>query len=165
MVPRPEAQQLVGRRAEEFTIGESWTTPGRTIGEGDITTFAGLVGDFTPIHVDAEYAAKSEFGGRIAHGPLTMSVAIGLLTQLGVMGDGVLGLLNLNWDFSGPVRIGDTIRAQVTVAEARLSSRPGAGVVRLSFVVSNQRAERVQFGTMTVLMKTQAQRPVDTAGS
>jgi acyl dehydratase len=149
----------MGRRVEEFTLGESWTTPGRTIGEGDIMTFAGLVGDFTPIHVDEEYAAQTEFGGRIAHGPLSMAVAIGLLTQLGVMGDGVLGLLNLNWDFSGPVKIGDTIRAQVTVVEARNSSRPGAGVVRLRFVVSNQRAEPVQTGTMTVLMKTQAHAP------
>ena len=115
---------------------------------------AGLVGDFTPIHVDAAYAAKMPFGGRIAHGTLTMSTAIGLLTQLNLLGDGVISLLNLNWDFKGVVLIGDTIYARVTPAEARKSSRPGAGVVKFGFEVVNQRDETIQTGTMTVLMKT-----------
>ncbi|HKD75739.1 MAG TPA: MaoC/PaaZ C-terminal domain-containing protein, partial [Ktedonobacterales bacterium] len=114
---------------EEFEVGKAFPlTPGRTIGESDITIFAGLVGDFTPIHTDAHYASKTQFGGRIAHGTLTMSTAIGLLTQLNLLGEGVIALLNLNFDFKGVVMIGDTIYARVTPAEVRKSSKPGAGV-------------------------------------
>jgi acyl dehydratase len=139
---------------EEFEIGKRVSTPGRTVGEGDISLFAGLVGDFTPIHTDAHYASKTAFGGRIAHGTLTMSTAIGLLTQLNLLGEGVIALLNLNWDFKGVVMIGDTIHAEVAAVEARKTSRPGAGIVKFGFDVLNQRDELIQTGTMTVMMKT-----------
>ena len=145
----------MGLYVEEFEIGKKMISPGRTIGEGDINLFAGLVSDFTPIHVDHAYAEKTQFGGRIAHGTLTMSTAIGLATQLNFLGDGVIALLNLNWDFSGVVMIGDTIYAHVTPAEARKSqSKPHAGVVKFAFEVVNQKGEMIQKGTMTVLMKT-----------
>ena len=87
----------MGLRVEDFEIGKAIVTRGRTIGEGDIHTFAGLVGDFTPLHVDEDFSSRTEFGGRIAHGPLTMSAAIGLLTQMNLLDDSVLGLLE-NWD-------------------------------------------------------------------
>jgi acyl dehydratase len=139
---------------EEFTVGQILSTAGRTVGEGDIVNFAGLVGDYTPIHVNEHYAATTQFGGRIAHGPLTLAMAIGLLTQLNILGDSVVALLNLNWDFKGPVKIGDTVYAKVTINEARAStSRPGTGVVKFGFVVVNQRDETVQAGVMTVLIK------------
>jgi acyl dehydratase len=144
----------MSRYVEEFEIGVGFPTGGRTIGEGDITIFAGLVGDFTPIHTDAHYASLTAFGGRIAHGTLTMSTAIGLLTQQNVLGEGVIALLNLNWDFKGVVMIGDTIYARVTPLEARKTSRPGAGIVKFGFDVVNQRDEPIQTGTMTVMMKT-----------
>ena len=63
--------------------------------------FAGLVGDFTPMHVDEVFAKILAAWGRIAHGPLAMATAIGLFTQTGVLGERVIGLLNLNWDFAG----------------------------------------------------------------
>ena len=140
---------------EEYEVGKPFPlSPGRTISEADINLFAGLVGDFTPIHVDANYASKTQFGGRIAHGTLTMSTAIGLLTQLNLLGEGVIALLNLNFDFKGVVMIGDTIYARVTPAEVRKTSKPGAGVVVFAFEVINQKDELIQVGTMTVLMKT-----------
>ena len=144
----------MGLRVEEFKIGTAIVTGGRTVGEGDIATFAGLVADFTPIHVDESYAAKTQFGGRIAHGPLAMSMAIGMLTQTNLLGDSVLALLNLNWDFKGAVKIGDTVHARVTPSESRLTKKPGAGVVKFAFEVINQHDETVQTGVMTVLMKT-----------
>jgi acyl dehydratase len=143
----------MGRYFEDFSLGEHFTTLGRTIGEGDITNFAGLVGDFTPIHVDEHYAKQTIFGTRIAHGPLTLSVAIGLLTQLNVLGEAVVGLLNLNWDFKGAVRIGTTVYAKVTIAEARRTSKGDTGVVKFAFdVLDKQSDELVQRGSMTVLM-------------
>lgn len=133
--------------------GETITTSGRTIGEGDITLFAGLAGDFTPIHMDAAFAETTPFGERIAHGPLTMSSAIGLLTQTGLLGERVIALVNLNWDFSGPVRIGDTIRAKVTVEEVRPTSKQGRNLVTFLLEVANQRGESVQTGHMRVVVK------------
>ncbi len=127
-------------------------TPGRTIGEGDVNLFAGLVGDFTPIHVDAQFAQSSPYGTRIAHGPLAMSTAIGMLSQTGILGERVLGLVNLNWNFSGPVKIGDTVRARVHVAEIRPTSKPGRNLAAFDFEVINQHDATVQTGRMLVVV-------------
>jgi acyl dehydratase len=135
--------------------GDRVTTPGRTIGEGDINLFAGLVGDFTPIHVDAQFAATTPFGARIAHGPLAMSTAIGMLTQTGILGERVLALVNLNWDFSAPVMLGDTIRARVHVAELRPTSKPGRNLATFEFEVINQRDVAVQKGRMLVVVRAE----------
>src|SRR3954469_13743287 len=98
---------------EDFVIGTRVTTRGRTIGEADVNLFAGLVGDWTPIHVDEEYSKKQHFGTRIAHGTLVMSTAIGLFSQMGLLDEGVIALLNLNFDSKGAVKLGDTILAHV----------------------------------------------------
>ena len=134
--------------------GATYTTQGRTIGEGDIMTFAGLSGDYTPIHVDAEFARTTPIGERIAHRPLAMSVAIGMATHLGIFGARVIGLVNVNWDFSRPVKIGDTIRGVVTIETVRASSKPGRGVATYAFEVVNQHDEPVQTGRLTVVIRT-----------
>ena len=144
----------MGLFVEDIAVGREWITRGRTVGEGDVNLFAGLVGDFTPIHVDEVFARDSIFGRRIAHGTLTMSMAIGLVAQSGILDDSVLGLLSLHWDFARPVMLGDTIRARVTVLEARSSSRPGAGVAKFQFEVLKQDDTPVQQGVMTVLIKS-----------
>lgn len=143
----------MGLYVEDFSLDQTFTTRGRTVGEGDISLFAGLCGDFNPLHMDEEFCAETEFGGRIAHGPLGLSMAIGLMSQLNLIDGTALALLNLTWDFSGPVKIGDTIHARVTCTEARTSKKPGRGVVTLRLSVVNQRSETVQLGTMTLLMK------------
>jgi len=140
-----------------LTPGQSLTTPGRTIGAGDINLFAGLVGDFTPIHVDEVFAKSSPYGTRIAHGPLAMATAIGMLTQTGILGERVIGLLNLNWDFSGPVKIDDTIRSRVTLEAQRPTSNPGRELATFAFEVINQNDEVVQRGRMLVLVRADEQ--------
>jgi acyl dehydratase len=139
---------------EDFEVGQRFETRGRTVGEGDIALFAGLVGDFTPIHVDDHYARKQGWPGRIAHGPLAMSMAIGLFAQMGVLDEGVIAALGLDWRFRGAVRVGDTIGAVVTVAEKRLTSTPGRGIVSFAFAVADHDGRAVQDGTLTVMMKT-----------
>src|SRR5437773_1544939 len=64
---------------EDFTVGETLVSPGRTIEAADINLFAGLTGDFYPLHVDEVVAQGTRFGGRIAHGPLTFAIAVGLV--------------------------------------------------------------------------------------
>ena len=146
----------MGLYFEEFVLDRPVTTRGRTVGEGDITTFAGLSGDFNPLHVDEEFCAGTQFGGRIAHGPLTLSMAIGLMSQQNMIDGTAMALLNLNWDFSGPVKIGDTIHAVVTPVARKATSKPDRGVVTLRFEVVNQRRETVQIGSATLLMRRKA---------
>lgn len=133
--------------------GTRLETAGRTIGEGDISLFAGLVGDFTPIHVDEEFARQSPHGARIAHGPHTMATAIGMATHTGLFGARVIGLVNINWDFMGAVKIGDTIRSIVTVETLRPTSKPGRSLCVYSFDVLNQHDSKVQSGRMTVILR------------
>ena len=146
----------MGLYLEEFELDRTVTTRGRTVGEGDISLFAGLCGDFNPLHVDEEFSATTEFGGRIAHGPLTMAMAIGLTSQLNLIDGTAVALLDLDWSFKAPVKIGDTIHARVTPAEKRPSRTPGRGVLTLRLEVFNQRDELVQVGAMTLLVKMKA---------
>ena len=143
--------------AEEMKSATTVLTPGRTIGEGDVNLFAGLVGDFTPIHVDEVFAKSSPYGTRIAHGPLAMATAIGLLTQTGLLGERVIGLINLNWDFRGPVKINDTIRSRVTIEPSRPTSKLGRDLATFVFEVVNQDDVVVQRGRMLVIVRSEPQ--------
>lgn len=135
--------------------GATFASQARTVTETDIVTFCGLSGDFTPIHSDAEFARSTPYGERTAHGPLVMSVAIGLCTVSGLFGERVIGLVNCNWDFGAPVRIGDTIWATVEVIEVRASSKPGREVATYQFEVFNQRSEPVQRGRLIVVLRAE----------
>jgi len=141
-----------------LTIGQTVVTAGRTIGEGDVNLFAGLVGDFTPIHIDETFAQASPHGTRIAHGPHSMATAIGMATHTGLFGERVIGLVNLNWDFAGAVKLGDTIRSRVTVEALRPTSKPGRSLATYAFEVLNQRDETIQRGRMMVIVRSQEQQ-------
>ncbi len=141
---------------QPLVVGQTAITAGRTMAEGDINLFAGLVGDFTPIHIDETFAQKSPHGTRIAHGPHSMATAIGMATHTGLFGERVVGLVNLNWDFSGAVKIGDTIRSKVTVEAVRPTSKPGRNLATYGFEVLNQRDETIQRGRMMVVVLADA---------
>jgi acyl dehydratase len=145
--------KALGLYLEDFEINVTRQTRGRTIGEGDVSLFAGLVGDYNPLHVDEAFCKETPYGGRIAHGPLSLSVAIGLMSQLNWIDGTALGLLGLSWDFQAPVRLGDTIYARATPLEARPSRAPERGVLKIGFEVINQRGEKVQSGTIVLLMR------------
>lgn len=138
---------------QTIEAGLTLTTARRTVSESDVNLFAGLVGDFTPVHMDEVFARSTPFGARIAHGPLAMSMAIGLLTQSGFLGECVIALLNLNWDFAHPVKFGDTIRARVVVEQLRPTSKPGRNVATFAFDVLNQHDESIQRGRMSLLLR------------
>ena len=139
---------------EEFTIGDSVESVGRTVTEADIVLFAGLSGDYNLIHTDAEYSKTQTFGQRVAHGLLVLSIASGMAVRLGFMEETVMAFRSLEWKFSAPVFAGDTIHLRVTVEEAKPMARLGGGLVRFKMEVINQRDETVNRGTWDVLCKS-----------
>lgn len=144
-----------GKRFEDFALGETLVSPGRTIETSDILTFAGLTGDFYPLHVDEEVAGATRFGGRIAHGPLTFSMAVGLVFLSGFYGDAVEALLEVqSLKALRPVRPGDTIRVHLRVIDCQPTSRPHLGRLHVAYSVVNQKQEEV----MTFVMVTLARR-------
>jgi 3-hydroxybutyryl-CoA dehydratase len=143
-----------GRYFEEFTAGQQVVTAGRTVTEGDLVRFAGLSGDFNQIHTDAAYAAEGMFGERIAHGLLVLSIASGLAVQTGIIEGTVLAFRALEWKFSRPVMIGDTIHAEIDVVETKALPRLGGGNVRMKVSVLNQRGETVHRGHWDMLVQS-----------
>ncbi|MCX7852901.1 MAG: MaoC/PaaZ C-terminal domain-containing protein [Caldilineales bacterium] len=139
---------------EEFEIGASVESAGRTVTEADIVLFAMLSGDWNPIHTDAEYSKSQMMGQRIAHGLLVLSIATGLATRLGFMEDTVIAFMGLEWEFRAAVTIGDTVRVRATVAEKKDMPRLGGGYVTFKVEVLNQADARVQRGTWRILVKS-----------
>jgi acyl dehydratase len=139
---------------EEFKEGEALETTGRTITESDVVTFAGLSGDFNQIHTDAEYAAADIFGQRVAHGLLVVAITTGLVVRTGIMEGTVLAFRELEWKFSRPVFIGDTIHARLEVRETKPLPRLGGGSVKTKISVLNQENQVVQRGVMVLLVKS-----------
>jgi acyl dehydratase len=143
-----------GRYFDDFTVGEVIETLARTVNPADVTLFAGLSGDYNPLHTDEESAKTTTFGSRIAHGMLTVAISTGQQNQTGAFEGTTLALLGLDkLRFTGAVRFGDTIHTEMTVRETRESSRPDRGVVGLDVVVRNQRGEGVAQWEQSVLMK------------
>jgi 3-hydroxybutyryl-CoA dehydratase len=139
---------------EDFAVGERFSSAGRTVAESDILTFAGLTGDFYPLHVDAEFARESPFGSRIAHGILTLALSIGQVVLTGVYGESIVALAGVdNVRATAPVRIGDTLRTEVEVLAKRESHRPEQGQVTLNYSVNNQRHESVMTFQMRLVLR------------
>jgi acyl dehydratase len=140
---------------EEFAVGQSVTSPGRTITEADIVAFAALSGDWNQLHTDAEFAAHQPFGQRVAHGLLGLSIASGLAMRLGFLEETALAFREIgDWKFSLPTFIGDTIRVRATVAGTKPMARLGGGLVTLKAEILNQDDKVVQRGTWAVLVKS-----------
>jgi 3-hydroxybutyryl-CoA dehydratase len=141
---------------EDYALGQTMVTRGRTITEADIVHFAGLTGDYNPMHTDAEYMKHSIFGERIAHGMLTLSYAVGQAYQLGFMEGTILAFRGLEMKFSLPVFIGDTLHVELHVREKKDALRMGGGLITLDVKVINQAGKSVQSGSWTVLAKSRA---------
>lgn len=145
---------MIGLYWEDWTVGRRWESSARTVTETDIVNFAALSGDWNRLHTDAEYCKSTQFGERIAHGPLVYAIAAGLLFQLRLYDDTLVAFLGFeDLRFTRPTRIGDTIRAVIEVTEQRESSKPDRGLMRRRLQVLNQRNEVVQEGIQAFLLK------------
>jgi acyl dehydratase len=146
-----------GLTYEEFEIGAVYDTQARTITETDVVSFAGLSGDFNPLHTNAEAAKDSPFGERIAHGMLTVAISTGMANMTGLMAGTTIALMEQNIKYVAAVKFGDTIQLKLEVIEKRETSKPDRGIVKLAARVFNQRDELVVDMIWTQLMKRKGQ--------
>ena len=129
---------------DDFTIGDRFETAAITLTEAHIVTWAGLTGDFYPLHMDREYAAKTQFGERLVHGPLIFGLAVGLVSLAGIGGDAAIAWLGVDdLRMLKPVKLGDTVRVIVDVKAQQPTSNPRKGVQVWRYTVRNQRDDEV----------------------
>jgi acyl dehydratase len=141
---------------ETLNVGDTFKTAGRTVTEADIVAFAGLSGDYNALHTDAEFAATTPHGERIAHGLLVLAIVSGLSTRLPVMKcmeRTILGLANLECRWRRPTRIGDTLHVVLEVAEKAPAAKSDRGTVVLRRTAVNQRGETVMESDWSLVLR------------
>lgn len=145
---------------DDLVVGMEYISAARTICETDIISFAGLSGDFNPLHIDREFAAKTAHGERIAHGLLVLSIISGLSTRTALMlglAEQMVGLLNLECRFRHATKIGDTIHARLTVAGLRRTSKDDTGVLTLNREAIDQTRRVVMESVWTLLVRCRSE--------
>ena len=143
---------------DDVEVGQEWDSPGRTITETDIVNFAGLSGDFNPIHIDHEFARTTPFRRPIAHGMLVFSIASGLTLYCPPMR--TLAFVGIReWQFKEPVFAGDTLHVRGKVMNKEERGRGKRGLVTWLRQVINQHGKIAQEGlTITLVEGRAAQR-------
>ena len=146
-----------GRCFEEFEIGalyKHW--PGRTITEYDDTLFCMLTMNHHPLHIDANYAEGTQFHQRVVAGPLVFSIVFGMTVE-DVSGKAIANLEFEHIKHIGPTFHGDTVYAETTVLDKKLSSsKPDRGIVAVETIAYNQRGETVLSFQRRVMVPTEA---------
>lgn len=154
---------MSGLYYEDFELGTRYISKGRTVTESDIVNFAGISGDYNPLHVDDQFAKNTIFGRRVAHGVLGIALMTGLNQSLGITTGTMHAFLGLeNWDFLHPIFIGDTLHLELEVASKRETKKSDRGIVNFTCELINQHGEVVQRGLRKMLMK---QKKIDSAKS
>jgi acyl dehydratase len=142
-----------GMYFEEFAVGDSGTSATRTITETDVVNFAGLSGDYNEIHTSETFSHSQHFGRRIAHGMLGLSIASGLAVQMGFMLGTVDVFRSLEWEFTGPIFLGETVWVEAEVTELKAFPRLNNGKVTFKVVLKKQDGSIAQRGTWALLVK------------
>ncbi len=148
--------RTVDRWFEDYPIGETRTTQGRTVTETDVVLHAGQTGDFFPHHLDAEWCATQPFARRVAHGTLIISMAVGMTA-----GDINPQAMSYGYDkirFIKPVFIGDTITVAAEITEKADHRREPdrLGYLHELVTVTNQHGETVTVLTHLYLVNKRA---------
>jgi acyl dehydratase len=142
---------------DDVHVGQEWISLGRTVTESDIVNFAGLSGDFNPIHVDHEFCKKTVFRKPIAHGLLILAMGSGLGLTFPPMR--TLAFVAIKeWNFVEPVYIGDTIRVKARVLQIEERSRGRRGVITWHRQIVNQHDKAVEEGSIVTLVEGRRQR-------
>ena len=138
---------------EEFIVGQTIHTAGRTVTETDIVSFAGLSGDFNSIHIDAAYAETQFFKQRVAHGLLRTSIASGLAVQTGFMEGTILAFRGMTeWKFSKPISSAIRFTSLSKCWSWKPMPRLGGGLITISSTCRIKKGETVQSGKWEAIM-------------
>jgi acyl dehydratase len=137
---------------DDLVVGDEWESPRRTVTQTEVVLFAGLSGDFNPIHVDHSTAERGPFGRPVAHGLLGLAIASGLMSQAPRV-DTVAFLAILDWKFLRPIAFGDTIHAISRVEALEPSHNGRRGVVTWYRRIFNQDGLLVQEGRTQTLVR------------
>jgi acyl dehydratase len=139
---------------EDFEAGQVYAGQSRTLDEAAFGLFATVTGDAHPIHYDREYARKTRFGERVAHGLLLMSItALGATPLSGRLESSMVALVEQDGRFLKPVLIGETVSTEFEVQEKHTVSSPTQGLVRFAVRVRNAAGDVVLAGHHTYLIK------------
>ena len=141
------------RYFEDFTVGEHFTSSGRTVTEADLTLFNMISGDWNPIHADAEFAASTRFGQRIVHGAFGVALLTGFMHQMGIFDGTAVAMLSLKeWAFKAPVLIGQTLRLHMTIAQIDPGQSARVGRLGRHLQLRDQHDRVVQEGHSDLLI-------------
>jgi len=138
---------------EDFEIGESYMTAGRTITETDIVMHAMHSGDFMPHHTDEEFAKTQPIKSRIAHGNLTFVISTGLIFQAEELNTNVMNYGYNKIRYPHPVYAGDTIKTEVKIVDKQDAKQPTHGLLTQTETTTNQKGETVAFVEHTLYAK------------
>jgi acyl dehydratase len=148
---------------DDVEVGQEWESLGRTVTEADIVNFAGMSGDFNPIHIDHEFAKSTPFRRPVAHGLLVWSMGSGLGLFAPPMR--TLAFMSIReWHFDGPVFIGDTVRVRSKVLQKEQRARGRRGVITWEREIRNQEGKVVQHGVTLTLVEGRAAEAAASAG-
>jgi acyl dehydratase len=142
-----------GKTFDEFKVGDEFTTASRTITEADVVNFAGLSGDFNPLHTDEEFGKSTPFKGRVAHGMLSIAIATGLANQLGIFEGTTVALLSMTINYKGAAKFGDTIYLVLKVVDKKETSKGDKGIVTFNTIVNNQNDNPIVEGQWIVMLR------------
>ncbi len=138
---------------EEFEVGAKYVSQGRTVTEGDVVAFAGLSGDYNPLHTDAKFAATTPFGERIAHGMLTVAMSTGMSNWTGIFAGTTIALVEQNIKYTGAVKFGDTVHLEMEVTEKKETSKSDRGIINIAAKMLNDSEQVVVNMKWTLMMK------------
>ena len=139
---------------EDYEIGREYTSQGRTITEADVVNFAGVSGDFNPLHTDEEFGKANQFGKRIAHGALGFIISNGLNNQMGIAEGTPIAFIECTVKYTAPLLIGDTVHIVVIPTEVIHSSKPGKGILKQLVKLVNQDERVIMESNQTLMVKS-----------
>ena len=142
---------------DQLKIGDRFVSHRRTLTEADHTMFMMLVGDWSPVHADAEFAAGTPLGQRLIHGGFGIALALGMQTTALEFADPFISALGVaEWSYKAPLFIGDTVHVDVEIAGKRITSNKERYVVERRLRLFKQGGALAQEGVASALLRLPA---------